>query len=246
MYEERFYRSFTPLESKLQVSYKESDLYIWTDKKLDKDFLFALLKKYYHIVEDYIKKNPLFLSSLSSLPVDEEAPSIIKEMLYYSQKAKLGPFSTVAGAIAEYLGREILNLGLAQEVIVENGGDIFLKINKDKRLGVYLGERFLKGANLKPNDILTLKIRKRASCFGIASSSGIIGHSLNFGNADLVSVVASNAIMADAFATCLSNLLKKQGDTQEVFVLAKEVGLEGVLVAFGDKLYLWGDLQLDF
>ena len=57
-----------------------------------------------------------------------------------------------------------------------------------------------------------MKIKKRNQAFGVASSSSSLGHSLNFGKADLVSVVAKNIIIADGFATAISNRIKKVED----------------------------------
>jgi len=235
MYQERFYREQVRSKFKLEVSYKQSDLLISSDKALDKNLVKEVLIKYYTQIEDYVNQNPDFKNSLSPLKPNSEAPAIVKDMIGASSTAGIGPFSAVAGAIALYLGRELLTY--ADEVIVENGGDLFLKINQDKRLGIYLGENF----DLKK---INLKVKKRSSDFGIASSSSTIGHSLNFGKADLVTVVAKDAIIADSFATSLSNQIKKESDVQPVIELAKGSGLiEGLLIAFTGKLFLWGDLE---
>lgn len=236
MYQERFYRDWSLSKFRLEISYKESDLLISTDRELDKNFVQDILKKYYSEVENYIKKNSVFLTSLSPLEQDDCAPSIIKDMIDCSNVTGIGPFASVAGAIALYIGKEIL--GRADEVVVENGGDIFLKINEDKHVGVYLGERF------ETNNI-TLKIKKREYPFGIASSSAYIGHSLNFGRADLLTVIAKDAILADGFATALSNQIKKEADIKGVLERAKGNSfLEGLIIAFEGKLFFWGDVEV--
>ena len=73
-------------------------------------------------IEQYIQNHPGFLSSLIPLPADECAPDIIQDMLRASAAADVGPMAAVAGAVAEYSGREILKQ--CDEVMVENGGDI--------------------------------------------------------------------------------------------------------------------------
>ena len=236
MYEERFYRNQTFSKFKLEVAFRESDLLICTDKAVNKELAKNILIKHYREIEEYVEKNPHFQTSLSPLKEDKNAPAIINEMIKSSELTDVGPFASVAGAIALYLGREILNY--ADEVIVENGGDIFLKISEDKVLGVYLGERFkIKNLNLK--------IKKRDYAFGIASSSATIGHSLNFGKADLVTVIARNAIIADGFATSLSNKITEIDDVNGVLEKAKnEPSIEGMLVAFADKIFLWGELEI--
>lgn len=236
MYEERFYRNQVLSKFKLEVSHRESDLLICTDKNIDRNLAKNILIKYYKEIERYGKKNSLFLNSLSPLEEDKDAPVIVKKMMESSFLAGIGPFSSVAGAIAFYVGGELLRF--CDEVIVENGGDIFLKINEDKQIGVYLGDKF-------EIENLTLKIKKRNYTFGISSSSSCIGHSLNFGRADLVTVIAKDAIIADSFATSLSNKIKKIEDISKILEKVKNVPLiEGVLAAFEGKIFLWGDLEI--
>ena len=237
MYEERFYRSQISSNFKLEISFKESDLLICSDKQIDKTRAQSLLVKYYSQVERYVKTNPSFQNSLKSIPDDEDAPNIIREMIQASRLSGIGPFSSVAGAIAKYVGAELLME--CSEIIIENGGDIFLKINQDKRLGVYLGDNFKGVSNL------TLKLHKRKEPFGIASSSALIGHSLNFGKADLLTIVSNNPIIADTFATALSNKIQNTQDAEKILKQAKDMAeIEGILIAFGDKIFIWGDLEL--
>ncbi|MCM8819276.1 MAG: UPF0280 family protein, partial [Candidatus Omnitrophica bacterium] len=214
MYEERFYRNLCGLEYNFQICYNESDLFIWSDKPIDKDFAYNILKKYFLQIEEYIKKNPIFFTSLKPLPYDQYAPDIINDMIKSAQYTNVGPFASVAGAIAQYVGLELLKY--TEQLIIENGGDIFLKINEDKKLGVYLGKHF--DITI---DTIFLKIKKRKSPFGIASSSAFIGHSLNFGRADLVTVIAKDAISADCLATALSNRIKKIDDIKKILDIAK-------------------------
>ncbi len=220
----------------IEVAYRESDLYIVSDVQLDKDFVRDKLVDYYTIVEDYIKVNPKFKTSLSPLPDDSSAHPVIRDMLEAAQIAGVGPFSAVAGAIATYVGRDLL--AYCSEVMVENGGDIFLKINEDKKIGFYLGKEF-------KQDFITVKIKRRSEEFGLCSSSAHIGPSLNFGMADLVSVVASSAPVADAFATSYSNRIKEESDIIEIIAEVKHNSLiTGILIAFKDKLYIWGELEI--
>jgi ApbE superfamily uncharacterized protein (UPF0280 family) len=237
MYEERFYRNRLSSKFGIEVSYKESDLYVSTDKQIDTRLVQGILKRYYEEIENYIKINPRFLTSLSPLSDDESATSIIKDMLERSRLTGVGPFASVAGAIALYVGKELLDY--ANEVIVENGGDLFIKINEDKRIGVYLGERF-------KLENIAIKVKKKDYPFGIASSSAFIGHSLNFGRADLVTVIAKDAILADGFATAFSNAIKKEQDLEEVLEKAKQNPLiDGLLIAFEGKILFWGEVEIN-
>lgn len=238
MYQERLYRGSVFSKFTINAAYKESDLLVSADKELDVCFVNEILKKYYHQIEDYAKVNPSFITSLSPLAMDNSAPQIVKDMLAVSQETGIGPFASVAGAVAFYVGNELLSV--CSEVIVENGGDIFLKINESKKIGVYLGPKFMADKNIGG---LILKVQQRDFPFGIASSSSVFGHSLNFGAVDLLTVIAKDSVIADGFATALSNRVKKEQDIVTVMDFVKNsVLIEGILIAFSGKIYLWGDL----
>ena len=116
MYEERFYRQHITSNFGIEVTYQESDLYISTDKKISVSSAREIVKKYYNQISSYIKENPLFQSSLSPAKPNEKDPDIIREMAKCSQITGIGPFSSVAGAIAQFVGKELLEF--ANEVVV--------------------------------------------------------------------------------------------------------------------------------
>ena len=81
--------------------------------------------------------------------------------------------------------------------------------------------------------------------FGICTSSGTIGHSLSFGKADAVTVVARDAALADAAATALGNLVQNPQDIGKALELAPTIPLiEGALIIVQDKIGIWGNLEL--
>lgn len=237
MYQQRFYRHYSPHAHALEIAYRESDLYIVSDSSLSSDHAKNILIKYYTSIEAYSKTHPYFLISLISLKMDEKAPPIIQDMLKVSAQASVGPFASVAGAVAHYVGYELLSW--CNQIMIENGGDIFLKIDEDKKIGLYLGKKF------NP-EMITLKIKKRTHPFGICSSSATIGPSLNFGNADLVTIIANNTLVADAYATAYSNKIKEEKDVVAVMKEAEASPfIRGIIVAFAQKLYLKGDVEID-
>src|SRR4030042_788955 len=137
-YQPRTYRH--RIEDKDLVSFtvtlKETDLYIRAASNLQRKANRMVLK-YRKQLEQHIEKNPEFLTSLNPLPAPENAPRIVLEMIEAGRKADVGPMAAVAGAVAEFVGRELLEF--SPEIIVENGGDIFLKINRKKVGGIYAG-----------------------------------------------------------------------------------------------------------
>ena len=137
-YKPRFYRFWskdTDLISFKEVV-KETDLYIRARRNLRKKALDEVLKQR-ALLEGYIARHPGFVTALVPFPVGVDAPLIVRKMTEASLKVGVGPMAAVAGTIAEAVGRELLNY--TSEVIVENGGDIFLRHQKLGHVGIYAG-----------------------------------------------------------------------------------------------------------
>jgi ApbE superfamily uncharacterized protein (UPF0280 family) len=237
MYQPRTYRH--RIKDKDLVSFdvivEETDLQIRVLKDLKNESL-SLVRKYRNSLLKYIKEHPLFLTSLEPVSVRMDAPPIVKLMSEAAEKAGVGPMAAVAGAIAEFVGNELLNF--SPEIIIENGGDIYLKSSKKRIIGVYAGESPL-------SDHIGLEIEGTETPVGICTSSGTVGHSLSFGTADAVVVVSQSAILADAVATAIGNLIKKQDDIQKGIEFARCIdGIKGLLIIKDDKIGIWGDIQI--
>ena len=237
-YQERTYRnrvSHTDLTS-FQVCVRETDLLILSDKDISEKALESVYI-YRGYIESYIKNHPDFLTSLSPLRPDPYAPPIIREMISATINADVGPMASVAGAVSEYVGNDLLTL--SKNVIVENGGDIFLKTEKEVRVGIFAG-----------NSPLTYKInllfKPSQMPLGVCTSSGSVGHSLSFGIADAVCVVSNSATLADAAATAIGNLVKNKGDIRGALEKALEIeGVLGALIIIADQFGVIGDIALD-
>ncbi len=62
------------------------------------------------------------------LPEDNLAPPIIRDMISKSKICGVGPMASVAGAVSEFVGYDLLDQ--TENLIIENGGDIFLQVEK--------------------------------------------------------------------------------------------------------------------
>jgi hypothetical protein len=214
---------------------KETDLYILARSPLEREAQEAVINLR-HQLEEYIKANPLFQTSLVPLPDDPRAPKIVKELLAASQKAGVGPMAGVAGAVAEFVGRELL--ASTPEVVVENGGDIFMQSSTERKIGLFAGESPL---NMK----VGLRISPERTPLGICTSSGTVGHSTSFGKADAVCVISSSAALADAGATALGNRVQGKRDIERVLEEGQKIsGVEGLVIIVGDALGAWGEYEL--
>jgi len=237
MYQPRFYREWTKDKDLVSFSVvvKETDLYVRARRNLKRKTLKAVLK-YRVLLEGYIERHPEFLTALEPLEVGEDAPQIVKDMAEAARKAGVGPMAAVAGAIAEYVGRELLPF--SSEVIVENGGDIFLKTLKKRLVGVYAGESSFTRK-------IALEIQPEETPLGICTSSGTVGHSLSFGRADACIVLSPSTSLADAAATAIGNLIVEASDIPRGIDFAKGVeGIKGVVIIKDDQIGIWGEVKI--
>lgn len=218
-----------------QVAVRETDLWVCAGRRLEtetRDLVFESR----HQVESYIRFHPEFSNSLLPLKEDPYAPQMVREMIRAAGKVHVGPMAAVAGAIAQYVGEGLLNL--TDQVIVENGGDIFLKANRPVTVSVFAGASPLSGR-------FGLLIPTRQMPLGVCSSSGTIGHSLSQGIADAVCLLSSSAALADSAATALGNRIKKRSDLERVAGWSGQIdGILGGVVIVGGAMATWGDIEL--
>jgi ApbE superfamily uncharacterized protein (UPF0280 family) len=237
MDEPRFYRHWVKDDDlvSFELAVKQTDLYIRSRRNLKDKALDSVLK-HRGSLESYIARHPIFLTTLQPYQAEAGAPVIVKEMARVSQLTGVGPMAAVAGAIAEATGRDLL--AYSPEVIVENGGDIFLKVSKKRRVGVYAGQSFF-------TKTIALEIMPRETPLGICTSSGTVGHSLSLGSADAVIVLSPSTALADAAATALGNIVKGADDIPRAIEKARSIeGLRGVVVIVGDKVGIWGKVKI--
>ena len=234
---ERTYRDF---ESRgawvaFTAAMEETDLYIRADRDLSREALEAI-RRAREAVEGYIHEHPRFGASLDPLPFDPEAPPVVQEMLLAAQRTSVGPMAAVAGAIAESVGTSLR--AFSPNVIVENGGDVFLATEKEVTVGVFAGRSPLSMQ-------LGLRIPPDQTPCGLCTSSGQVGPSLSLGQADAVTVWASSTALADAAATALANRVGTVEDIEPTLDVARSTdGLMGALVVIRDRIGVWGPMEL--
>ncbi len=190
---------------KEKISIEETNITLKTDLSTHNLYYFILKQR--KELKEYILRHDEFLISYEPLLV-KEAPLIVKMMARAARKAEVGPMAAVAGTISQLSMGFLLKEG-AKFVIVDNGGDVALKIDKDVTMGLYAGESPLSGQ-------LGFKIKPKKTPLGVCTSSGTVGHSVSFGRADSVTVFADEASIADALATSIANEVKGKIDADAV------------------------------
>ena len=237
MYQERSYRRCVRPEhlSAFQVVVKETDLWVYARENLG-DLTRELVLECRGYLEGYIENFPAFMESFEPLRVSGPAPAIVREMAAAGRKAGVGPMAAVAGAVAEYVGKALLRH--SEEVIVENGGDVFLCTRQPAVVGIMAGDSPL---SLR----IGLKIPSNGKPTAICTSSGTVGHSKSFGLADAVSVVSASCPLADAAATSIGNRIQQASDIEKGIDFGKRIkGVNGIVIVQQDRLGLWGDLEV--
>lgn len=220
--------------SSFRVTVKETDLLVLASTDLSERATAEVLNARAQI-ETYVAGHPEFQRSFEPVEVDPQAPTIIQKMASAAKLAGVGPFAAVAGAIAEAVGQALLRD--TDEVIVENGGDIFAASRRDRIFGIYAGESPLTGT-------LGLRITAVQMPCGVCTSSGSVGPSISYGRADAAIVIAKSAVLADACATALGNVVKRAEDIAMGINFIKEIpGIDGAVVIVESNIGAWGNFE---
>ena len=236
-YTDRNYRNRIKISDlkTFHVSIKETDLWvnaIGEFKRETEDIVHDLRYK----LEHYIQSHPDFVTALEPCQDDLYAPGIVRDMISCSAKAGVGPMASVAGAMAQYVASGLKEL--SDQIIIENGGDIFMKVSRDVTVSIFAGESPL-------SDRVGIVIPERMMPLGVCSSSGKIGHSLSMGNSDVVCVLSRSAVLADAAATALGNIIQTKKDLRRISEEADTIdGVLGGVAIMDDEMAAWGEVEL--
>ncbi|HPS58392.1 MAG TPA: UPF0280 family protein [Spirochaetota bacterium] len=232
----RFYRHTAPSwGTAFNVKHHASDLHILADSDLH-DAAYRVLVQVREELDGHIKEHQDFLYSLSPVDQPADCPEIAAMMYRASQLTGTGPMAAVAGAIAELTGKELLKHSSA--VIVENGGDIWLSVPDPVIIAIY-------AKNIYFRDNIAVRLDPRQMPCSVCTSAPKLGHSLSFGKADSVTIIAESGALADAAATMTCNMVQEENDMESALDRALSVpGVTAGLIIFRDKLALQGDLEL--
>lgn len=218
-----------------QITFRFSDLLVSCNKNVSSKIV-QLVKEIYGLLDSVIREEPSFQKSLSPVKIKENHPPVIKKMCLKSALFNVGPMAAVAGAVCDYIASGLNNC--CERLIIENGGDIYIRSTRDVDVGVYL-----KNKNFK--DTINIKIKAKSTPCGLCSSSGAFGHSLSLGKSDLVTVLSHSTISADAAATSIANRIGDASDIGKIIEKYKEIkDINGILIVKDNKLGIWGNIEL--
>jgi len=212
----------------------QTNLLILATRDLRRDALTSI-SHHRRVIESYLKLQPRFGTSLQPVEVPVDAPDIVRVMAQAGRAAGIGPMSAVAGAVAEAVGRDLHER--CEEVIVENGGDVFMHTLSSRTVAIYAGASPLSGR-------LGIAIESGQPA-GVCTSTGTFGHSLSFGRADACTVVAKSAALADSVATASCNRIRTADDLGPAVDAATSIaGVLGAVAVLADRMAVRGAIRL--
>ena len=242
-----------------EVRIGESDLLISAERPLP-ELAERALRLVRADLEAYLARDSEFERTLVPREALDGAPPIVRQMAEAARVCGVGPMAAVAGAVAQAVGEALLaapgrglrlpraqswgeardsasSLPGSKQVIVENGGDIFLYTVRPRVAAVYAGASPLSGK-------LGLKVSRLNQPLGLCTSSGTVGPSLSFGKADAAIVLAESAALADAAATALGNRVKTAHDVEPALAAVSQIpGIYGLAAIIGEHLGAWGEME---
>jgi ApbE superfamily uncharacterized protein (UPF0280 family) len=223
-------------ETAFQVVVEQTDLHIVARRDLSREVA-AFVHELRAGLKNHILLDPDFAPSLVPVDVPPAAPSLVRRMAHAARLCAVGPMAAVAGAVAQAVADRFQTI--SPDILVENGGDIFMHSTTDRTIALLA--RPIEGARL------ALHVAADRFPLSVCTSSGRVGHSLSFGQADMVAVLARDGALADAAATALGNLLHSEADMESMLAHAQTLakrGITGVFAQIGEAVGAWGDLEL--
>ena len=213
----------------------ETDLWVAAQANLYK-FTEERVKFYRRQLRAYMERDAGFAVALTPRPALSDAPPLVLSMLEAGRLAVVGPMAAVAGAIAQAVGRDLAEY--SPEIILENGGDIYLRSRVQRIIALHAGQSEF-------SDRIGIVLPPSPEGIGICTSSGTIGPSLSFGRADAATIVADDAALADAAASALGNLVQQPRDLEKAVRTCGEIpGVRGALAVLGSHLAISGGITL--
>ena len=183
-------------ECGFQLVIAETDLRVTAVSPLPEGFREALAARVRALrgeLEAWIVLHPAFRSSLLPVPLPDAGtpPEIVRRMTEAASVAGVGPFAAVAGTIAQMAAESLSDR--SPDLIVENGGDIYMYSRRDRVVGLL--------PDPESGVMIGLNVAASACPLALCASSATIGHSLSFGQGELVLVRSPDGALADALAT---------------------------------------------
>src|SRR4051794_3109079 len=163
-------------------------------------------------LQSYGLRDPAFRESKRAIPVPDEAPDIVREMIESATRAGVGPMFTFQGAVTDHVGR-FLSRAMT-ELTVTCGGDYFIVAKKRVKLAV----------KRRGGEPITVVVRPDKMGVGVSTT---LGRGRGQGP-DGLAVIATSCMMADAAAAGVQAILPQEDGFRKALQYLQQVrGVEG-------------------
>lgn len=218
----------------LRIAYKETRATL----KIDNETLgIRILQRLYRArkaLDRYLKIHPEFFKSLFPLDPRPSAPETAFLMAEAAYRADVGPSAAVAGALID----AAVNDAEANHILLENGGEVYAKVNRETKVGIYAGPSPF-------SNKIKLILKGGENPLGIGTSSASVGQALTFGEADAAIAIADSTALADAAATAICNAVEGPNlpSLKMGIRTAKKIkGVRGTIIIAGSYMMAWGNI----
>lgn len=243
-YKSRSYRGHFSTDGRrwFSAKFKETDLWIGVDigsySPSMKDEVLGIIIRLRTLMDSYLLIDPKYKDSLVPYEPQTAAPLIFHDMSRVCHRTDIGPMSAVAGAVAKYVAVELKKVYPYEEIIVENGGDIYAEAYLDMDIAVFAGQSPL-------SEKVGLHIPSSVFPLGICTSSGTVGPSFSMGKADAAMIVCKDVLLADSYATAVANKVKTIDDIPSVIdSVSSRYDILGAIIIKDEKMAVCGDFEL--
>lgn len=218
-------------------TYKETNVLIKADTREAIEVAKKSIIKHRNDLERYIARRPLFKLSLEPVDVEAGAPKVVRLMADAAKLTGVGPMAAVAGTLAQ-LAVEDAAVSGAKNILIDNGGDIFIQGDRSYTVAIHAGKSPL-------SNKFALKIDADRLPLAICTSSATVGPSISFGEADAATAIAKSGALADATATAICS--ETRGNPEQAIKAGLRHGkkiphLTAALIIYGKHLGSWGKL----
>jgi len=244
LFEPKTYRNSFPKErfQSFTVKYLDYDVWIGVDPQsyqpeMEAEALQVLTQRVDEL-KAYVEEEPFFKKSLKPYPVSETAPVAIIEAAHAAELASTGPLAAKTGLINELVAQSLLGKFDISEMIVENSGDLYLKLRDSLIVSIFADD-------LEDSGMMGLEIRPEQTPCGIGTGLGTKGHPINYTKASAVMVLARKGAEASALAVGVGNRVKSANDLEKLLKhlkLMPEVMAAVFIVE--DQILVHGDNEL--
>jgi len=244
IFEARTYRNSLSRErfQSFAIQQETADLWIGVDPNSFQDDMadvaVAALRSALDELNAYGTANPLFKKSLKPCSVQDDAPAMIRHLAAAGEKAGVGPMAAVGGLLSETIGRALLENFSIGELVVENGGNLFVKLQDPLVLSIFAGESPLSG-------MAGMEVLPEQTPLGVCTFTQADKSPMDYGKADAVMIACGDAVLADALTSGFGNRIKKPADVENVLNRTENVPeiLAAVLVC-DDQIGIRGEFEL--